>query len=425
MAEPVIHQGDGNVAERGRFPALRSYNFRLLWLGQGISAIGSMMQVWAINWQLYALTHHPLALGLVGLFRVIPIIVFSLIGGTVADVWDRRKVMLVTQTLLASTAAALGYLTVTHQITPAWIYGLTVVAAAALSFDNPARQSLIPQLVPRADFASAIALNSIIFRTATIAGPMAAGLLIARGGLADTYLLNAASFLTVIGALLLMRPIVPDPNAPKPDAETARAEVSWDSLTEGLRFVWRTPILVWTLSLDFLATFFSSANALLPIFARDILHAGARGYGVLAAAEAAGALAAGLFLSLGRPIIRQGQTVIWAVAAYGLSTIVFGASHFFLLSWLALAAGGVADSISTIMRQTIRQLVTPDRLRGRMTSVNMIFFMGGPQLGELEAGLAATWLGAPWSVITGGIGCLLAVGVVAARAPLLRRYRGQ
>ena len=144
------------MTDRGRFPALRSYNFRLLWLGQGISGIGSTMQIWAINWQLYVLTHHPLALGLVGLFRVVPIIVFSLIGGTVADAWDRRKVMLVTQMLLAAVALALGLLTVMHQITAAWIYGLTVVASAALSFDNPARQSLIPQLVPRADFASAI-----------------------------------------------------------------------------------------------------------------------------------------------------------------------------------------------------------------------------------------------------------------------------
>jgi MFS family permease len=401
---------------------MRSRNFRLLWLGQGISGVGSMMQVWAINWQLYALTHHALALGLIGLFRVVPIVLFSLVGGTVADAWDRRRVMLATQTTLAMTAAALGLLTITHQMTAAHIYLLTVVGAAAMAFDNPARQALIPTLVPREDFASAIALNSIVFRTATIAGPMTAGLLIARGGLGDTYWINAASFLAVIAALIAMR--LPA-GAPAGDAgpETEKARVSVSALTEGLRFVWRTPILVWTLSLDFLATFFSSANALLPIFARDILHVGARGYGVLAAAEAVGALGAGLLLSLGRPIARQGRAVLWAVVAYGLATVVFGASHLFWLSWLALAAVGVADSVSTVLRQTIRQLVTPDRLRGRMTSVNMIFFMGGPQLGELEAGLAATWLGAPWSVMAGGLGCLLTVALVAARAPLLRDYR--
>jgi MFS family permease len=406
------------MGARGRFPALRSRNFRLLWFGQGVSGIGSMMQVWAINWQLYALTHRPLALGLVGLFRVVPIVLFSLIGGTVADAWDRRKVMLATQTTLAGVAAALGLLTVTHHMTSADIYLLTVVGAAAMAFDNPSRQALLPHLVPREDFAGAVALNSIVFRGATIVGPMLAGLLIARGGLGDTYLINAISFLAVIVALLLMRGVgvvVTEPGE-------QRSQVSVAALTEGLRFVWSTPILVWTLSLDFLATFFSSANALLPIFARDILHVGARGYGLLAGAEAVGALMAGLLLSQGRPIARQGRVVLSAVAVYGAATIVFGASRVFWASWLALAVGGMADAVSTVLRQTIRQLVTPDRLRGRMTSVNMIFFMGGPQLGEFEAGLAATWLGAPWSVITGGIGCLLTVALIAARAPILRHY---
>jgi hypothetical protein len=220
-----------------------------------------------------------------------------------------------------------------------------------------------------------------------------------------------------------LAPAQTEPIAGEAGNKTEAGTVSFGALTEGLRFVWQTPILVWTLSLDFLATFFSSANALMPIFARDILHVGARGYGLLAAAEAVGALAAGACLAVGRPIVRQGRTVLWAVVLYGAATVVFGASKLFWLSWMALAFGGVADSISTILRQTIRQLVTPNRLRGRMTSVNMIFFMGGPQLGEFEAGLVATWLGAPWSVITGGLGCLLTVALVAARASTLRNYR--
>lgn len=410
---------DPLVAPQGRFPALRSRNFRLLWFGQGVSAIGTTMQVWAINWQLYELTHSTLALGLIGLFRVIPIVVFSLVGGTVADAWDRRRVMLVTQITLAGVAAALGALTWMHHITAGAMYALTVMGAAATAFDNPARQALLPHLVPRADFAGAVALNSIIFRTATIVGPMCAGLLIARGGLGDTYWINAVSFLAVIGALVAMRLSPSDTT----DTGDERSRVSVAALMEGLQFVWRTPILVWTLSLDFLATFFSSANALLPVFAADILHVGARGYGLLAAAEAVGALIAGAVLSLGRPIVRQGQTVLWAVVVYGLATIVFGTSRLFWLSWLALAVVGVADSVSTVLRQTIRQLVTPDRLRGRMTSVNMIFFMGGPQLGEFESGLVARWLGGPWAVITGGIGCLLTVALVAARGRVLRDYR--
>lgn len=408
----------GTEKRSARFAALQSRDFRLLWIGQAISGIGSMMQVWAVNWHLYALTHSALALGLIGLFRVIPIVLLSLLGGAIADAGDRRRVMLLTQSALAITALMLGTLTYLHALTPTAVYLLTAIAAAAMAFDNPARQALIPRLVPREHFVNAISLNSIVFRVATIVGPMLAGLLIARGGLGLTYLLNAASFLAVIGALLAMRPA-----PPSAQEESERSEVSWSALKEGLNFVRSTPILVWTIWLDFFATFFSSANALLPIFARDILHAGPRGYGVLAAAEAVGALAAGTYLSVSSTIVRQGKTMLWAVALYGVATILFGASPYFWLSWLALALAGVADSISTILRQTIRQLITPDRLRGRMTSVNMIFFMGGPQLGELEAGLAANWLGAPWSVILGGVGCLLTVVWVAAHAPPLRRYR--
>lgn len=413
-----------------RFPALNSRNFRLLWIGQGVSTIGSFMQVWAINWQLYSLTHKAIALGMIGIFRVIPIVAFSLLGGTVADAWDRRKVMFCTQTTLALVGLTLGILTLIHQLTPFWIYFLTVLGAAAMAFDNPARQSLIPSLVEKRYLTNALALMSVSFRTSTIIGPVLAGFFIARGGMADTYLLNALSFLAVIGALILMTPIrtldagkVELPGANTTDVEPApQADVSLRALKEGLLFVWRSPILVSTLLLDALASFFSSANSLLPIFAQDILHIGARGYGFLAAAEAVGALLAGLAISFMPPIKRQGMVIIVSVGIYGIATIIFGASRWFILSWLALAAFGASDAISTVLRQTIRQLVTPNRLRGRMTSVNMIFFMGGPQLGEFESGLAAQFLGAPIAVIAGGIGCLLTVAIVALKAPMLTKY---
>ena len=209
----------------------------------------------------------------------------------------------------------------------------------------------------------------------------------------------------------------------RPPAESAGAgAVSLDTLKEGLAFVAKTPILVSTMALDFFATFFSSANALLPIFAKDILHVGPTGYGLLAAAPAVGSLVAGVGVATLPPIVRQGRTLIAAVFVYGLATIGFGFSNVFWLSALFLSATGAADTVSTVLRQTIRQLVTPDRLRGRMVSVNMIFFMGGPQLGELEAGVVAGLAGAPFSVISGGVGCLIAAVLVARRAPGLRRY---
>ncbi|BDI30371.1 MFS transporter [Capsulimonas corticalis] len=400
-----------------RFPALRSRDYRLLWLGQGVSGIGSFMQVAALNWQLYLLTGSALSLGMIGLFRVIPIVLLSLIGGAVADAWDRRKVMMVTQTVLMLNALALGLLTVTHHISAPIIYLLTVVGGAAMAFDNPSRQSLIPRLVPREDLASALSLNSIVFRTSTIAGPVLAGLLIARGGIPITYFLNAASFVAVFVALVMMRP-----TPPTLSESGERSQVNLAALKEGLLFVMSTPLLVWTLWLDFFATFFSSASSLLPIFAKDILHVGPRGYGVLGAADAIGALLVGLWMSVAKPMHKQGRVVIWAVIVYGAATIVFGASRSFALSLLALAVVGGADAISTILRQTIRQLMTPDRLRGRMTSVNMIFFMGGPQLGEFETGVAANLLGTPGAVILGGVACLATVAWVAAKGTVLREY---
>jgi MFS family permease len=245
---------------------------------------------------------------------------------------------------------------------------------------------------------------------------------IATGGLAWIYLLNAASFLAVLAALASMRPEVG-----RMAGDRTAAHGHWGSLREGLRFVFRTPLMVWTMALDFFATFFAGAVSLLPIFADQVLHVGARGYGALAAAPAVGALLGSVYTSVQPLPPRQGRVFLWAVAAYGAATIVFGFSRSFLLTFAALAAGGLADLVSTVIRQTLRQLITPDELRGRMTSINMIFFMGGPQLGELEAGLVASLfasaaLGATVSVVSGGIATILVVAVIASATPVVRNY---
>jgi MFS family permease len=206
------------------------------------------------------------------------------------------------------------------------------------------------------------------------------------------------------------------------DAGSEASHVSLSALKEGLSFVRRTPIIVQTMTLDFVATFFASATALLPIFAAEILHVGARGLGMLAAAPAAGSVITALLMARLGTLRRQGATVIGAIAVYGLATIAFGLSRVFWFSLLMLALTGAADTISTVLRQTIRQLVTPNHLRGRMTSVNMVFFMGGPQLGELEAGAVAALLGAPLSVVIGGAGCLAAVALATLTAKSLLRY---
>ncbi|MDT7688709.1 MAG: hypothetical protein QOJ70_3325 [Acidobacteriota bacterium] len=391
-------------------------------MGQFVSITGSQMQLVTINWHVYLLMRPygektaAAALGLVGLVRVLPIIVCSLVGGVVADAVDRKRLILVTQTVMLASAGALAVFTSLglRQVWP--IYALTALSSAAIAFDNPARQALLPALVPERDFPNAVSLGFVSFQIAMVSGPVLGGVVLARFGPALVYAFNAASFLAVIFAVLLIRA------AGKGRAEEL-ARVSLDSLKEGLRFVWRTPIMVQTMSLDFVATFFASATALLPIFARDILRVGERGYGFLAAASAFGAVLTGLLLARRAGWRRPGLAVLLSIAVYGAATVAFGFSRSYWLSLLMLAVAGAADTVSTVIRQTIRQLITPDRLRGRMTSVNMIFFMGGPQLGELEAGLVAAAAGAPFSVVLGGACCLVAVFVTTLRARELLRYR--
>ncbi|HWW84538.1 MAG TPA: MFS transporter, partial [Vicinamibacterales bacterium] len=347
-----------------------------------MSFTGSMMQNAALLWHVSLLVspdRKGLALGLVGLVRVGPIILFSMVSGVVADAHDRRKLMLLTQvgaTIVASVLGALAF----YGVTAVWpIYVLAALGAAVGAFDLPARAALLPTLVPREHLPNAISLNTIMFQTASVAGPSLGGILIAATSVGWAYIANAISFFCVIVALLLMR----DLPAREPAKDGTRDDVSLHAAREGLRFVFQSPLIRSTMLLDFFATFFASATALLPIFAQDILAVGARGYGWLYAAPAVGAVAmSAVMVPLTERIIRRGQVLLWAIGAYGLATVVFGLSTSFWLTFACLAATGAADTISMITRNIVRQLETPDRLRGRMTGINMVFFMGGPQLGE-------------------------------------------
>ena len=425
--------------------SLRHRDFRRLVIGQFISIVGSQMQVVAIHWHIYLLTRSALALGFVGLTRVVPIVAFSLWGGVLADRKDRRRMMLATQLSMTAVALALAAVTFAGGDRLWILYALNAVSSAAVAFDGPARQALIPRLVPAADLPGALSLNLSAFQAALIGGPALAGLMIAgtgaglsphpsalaragaaaaggTRGLALIYLINAVSFLAVIFALVTMRV------SGKPDSAAGKATPHpLADLREGLRFVFSTPVIVWSMALDFAATFFSGAQSLLPIFADQVLKVGPRGYGVLVSAPAIGAFIGSLALSLKPLPSSQGRIFLWSVAVFGAATVVFGFSRSFVLTLAALALVGLSDAVSTVIRQTLRQLVTPDRLRGRMTSVNMIFFMGGPQLGELEAGLVASLfssavVGVTVSVVSGGLATIVVVAAVAAAAPVLRRY---
>lgn len=400
--------------------ALKHRNFRLLWSGQLLSVTGSMMQSAAILWHVSLLAppdKKGLALGMVGLVRVLPIVALAAVGGVFADARDRRRLMLVTQSLMAALAGILAILTMGGHATLASVYTLAGLSAAAAAFDAPARQSLFPNLVPREHLPNAVSLNTILFQTASVVGPSLGGIVIAIAGVGWAYLINAVSFLAVIAALVMMRDV-------PTHAPGERGEVSFRAALEGFRFVFTSPIIRGSMLLDFFATFFSSATALLPIFAQDILRVGPREYGWLYAATSIGALATGLVMvRIVDSIHRRGRVLFVSVFAYGVATVLFGFSRSFWIVFAALALVGATDTVSMVLRNVIRQLTTPDGLRGRMTSVNMMFFMGGPQLGELEAGLVAQGFGAPASVVSGGVMCLIATGWIAARTPELRSYR--
>jgi MFS family permease len=410
----------------GSFVALKHRDFRLLWVGLLLSFTGSFMQNAAILWHVSLLVppeRKALALGFVGLVRVAPIVVFSLISGVAADALDRRRLMLMTNLLAAVVAVALAALSL-RGLTAVWpVYVLAAIGASVGAFDLPARQALVPTLVPREHLPNAIAVNSIMLQLASVAGPALGGLLIATEGVAAAYIVNALSFVFVIAALLMIRREPPATPPTGANSET-KGDLSLRAALDGLRFVFRSPLIRSTMVLDFLVTFFASATALLPIYAQDILHVGAHGYGWLFAAPSIGALAtSAAMVPLTDRIDRRGQTLIWAVVGHGVATIIFGVSTGFWLAFVALALTGATDTVSMVIRNVVRQLETPDHLRGRMTGVNMVFFVGGPQLGELEAGLVANWWNAPFSVITGGIGCLLATAWITAITPALRRYR--
>ena len=414
-----------------RFVALQYRDFRLLWFGRLVSAIGSNMQLIAINWHIvellsgrtysfslfgYALELDAEALGLgtLGLVRIVPIVLFALLGGMVADNVDRRRVLIWTQSASLLFSTALAALTLSGHPSVAAVYLLSAAGAAATAFDEPARQSLVPNIVPRAHLTNAVSLNTLLFYTASVVGPAVAGVLIGAFDVGVVYAAGAASFLAVLVALLLMHYRRP--------ATATGSGFDWAALREGIRFTYRSRLIWSTMLLDFLATFFSSARTMLPLVARNILGMGAAGYGLLATAQPVGAIVAGVALSLRRDIHRQGAVLLASVAVYGLATALFGVSTALALSYVLFALTGAGDTVSTVIRGTIRQLVTPDHLRGRMTSVNMIFFMGGPQLGELEAGLVASALGVPFSIFSGGLATVLLTAWIAWHYPRLRRF---
>lgn len=397
--------------------ALRHKRYLYLWLGLLISIAGSQMQISALFWHIRTLTGrpNPLALGGIGLARILPVIVFSFLGGPVADTLNRRRILFVTQTAMALGALALALLTFTGHITIWYIYLLTAIQATAVAFDGPARQAMIPNIVPAEDLPSAFSMSSIAMNAGSIIGPALSGIVIVALGQGYTYFFNAVSFLAVILALVLIGPVLQD---------TRKSGIHLSAALDGIRFIFSRPIILSTMLMDFVATFFASANTMMPIVAKDILKVSEIGYGWLSSAQAIGSVAAGVVVSQVQKLRKQGSIFLIAVVIFGSATVLFGASSTFAIAMLALILMGAADAVSTIIRNTIRQLTTPDHIRGRMTAVNQIFFQGGPQLGEVESGIVASLFGVPAAIISGGIGCVVGTALIVLKWPQLRTYNG-
>ncbi len=401
--------------QAGFLDVMKFRDFRLLWTGQLISITGSQMRMVAVDWQVYEIAtkqglNPALALGTIGLMRVIPMTLSALFAGVAADRFERRKVIMVTSfiALFASIILALAGSLETPNLLI--VYAMVVVTAISSAFEMPARQALIPALVPAPMLSQAMSAGIISWQLATVLGPSIAGILISIYGVVPLYWIDAASYLAVVAAAVMMRPVL---------VVSTRPPVQMKDAFEGLKFVFKHRIMSSTMLLDFFATFFGAATTLMPIFANEILGVGAEGYGLMRAAPSVGAVAAAVLLS-SRRITKQGPVLLISVAIFGVSMAVFGASSWFPLTLIALVLSGAADTISMIIRGTLRQLLTPDDLRGRMTAVNMIFVAGGPQLGEFVVGITASIIGVPLAVLIGGILCVGLVTGTALKVPELR-----
>ncbi len=378
------------------------------------------MQLWALYWHLRILSDQPMVISGIGLVRFLPIILLSLVAGVAADRFNRRKITIITQIALGCVALILG-LGTWRGIASLWLlFGLMAIQSIAVAFDVPARQALIPSIVPREDLANAYSLTSIASKVGGILGPAISGVVIAFMGLEWAYWINAISYLAVIVALVAMGNIQTEV-----ERSALKSNGTFAEIRLGIEFIKNSPIILSAMILDFFGSFFSSANTLLPFVAKDILHVGPIQYGWLSASQSIGTLLIGVYLSQRAHLSRQGVLISISVIMFGLATVVFGLATSFWLSMAALILIGVFDGLSTIIRNTVRQLLTPDAMRGRMMSITQIFFKGGPQLGEMEAGLVAQALGVPFAIVSGGVGCVLAAVVVLKRYPALWIYNDE
>ncbi|MFN8452123.1 MAG: MFS transporter [Anaerolineae bacterium] len=392
--------------------ALRYRDFRLLLAGQIVTTFGSQMLSFAIGWELWLRTHSELALGLVGLVQIIPVVLLSLPGGTVADHYNRKRIIMYSQILLATCSIGLALLSAAEGsllLVYLCLFGIGVARA----FYSPAAATLLPQTVPPEVFTNAATWNSTTWQISSIVGPAVAGLIVALlGSVTIIFVFDAISGIIFLTAVMMIKG--------RPLALSRDKAASLESLKEGIRFIRDTRVILAAITLDMFAVLFGGAVALLPVYATDILQVGAEGLGIMRAAPSVGALLMAITLTRLPPFQTAGRTLLVAVAGFGIATIIFGLSTSFWLSVVMLALLGALDNISVVIRSTLMLTWTPDHMRGRTSAVNSIFIGASNELGSFESGAAASLIGTIPAVVFGGVGTIIVVLAVARQWPELR-----
>jgi MFS family permease len=402
-----------DTPEESPYAVLRNRDLLLYLTGRFVASLGQQMLTVAVGWELYERTNSALALGLVGLTQMLPMILFTLPAGHVADNHDRRKIILLTTFVIG--CASLGLTIISRQKADVfWIYFCLLAAGTARTFLWPASSAFLPRLVPRHQFSKAVTWSSGSFQLSSVAGPALGGAIIAWAHVAaPVYAANAAASFLCLVLIWLVSP---------GQGILTREPMTLRSLIEGFRFVFASRIILGTITLDLFAVLMGGAAALLPVYSKDILHAGPAGLGFLQAALPCGSLLCALILAHRPPLQRAGRTMLWAVGIFGLATIAFGLSRSFWFSFGMLFISGAVDNISVVVRHTLVQLLTPDEKRGRVSAVNSLFIGTSNELGGFESGTVAQYLGPVFSVVSGGVGTILVVVAVALIWPEIRKY---
>jgi MFS family permease len=394
-------------------PLRVSRDFRALYAGQLVSFLGSQLTVVAVPVQVFQLTHSSLQVGLVSLAQLGPLIAGSLLGGSVADAYDRRRLLMLMQVLMALTSAGLA-LNATGRHAALWpLYIVTSLAAGFSGIERPARAAAVPSVVPREHLPAAYALWQILLQVGAVAGPALAGVLVGTVGLAAVYWIDVATFGAALAAAVVMRPLPPVGGGTK---------AGLASIAEGLRYLRGRRVLAGTFLIDINAMVFGMPRALFPALGYNFFHGGAEAVGLLYAAPGAGALVAAVFTGWVSAVRRQGRAVVVAVMVWGAAIAAFGLVPLLPVAFALLAVAGAADVVSAVFRNTILQTTVPDELRGRLSAVHIAVVTGGPRLGDAEAGAVAAAVSAPFAVVSGGIASVVGALALAWRLPEFLRY---